>query len=100
MKPADLDRNFSPQLEISESQSLVTDGVFTHIRHPMYAAHILYSIAQALLLQNWIVGPSAFVSIIGTYVLRTPREEKMMIEHFGKEYQAYMKHTGKIIPRF
>jgi protein-S-isoprenylcysteine O-methyltransferase Ste14 len=96
---ADLGRNWSPHLEISEGQSLVTQGVFRYMRHPMYAAHCLWGIAQALLLQNWIAGLSMLVSSLPLYLVRIPREEQMMLEHFGEEYHEYMNHTGRVIPR-
>ncbi len=96
---ADLGRNWSPTLEIAEGHSLVTQGVFRHIRHPMYAAHGLWGIAQALLLQNWIAGLGSLVVFIPLYLLRVPREEQMMLEQFGEEYRSYMSRTGRVIPR-
>lgn len=31
---------------------------------------------------------------------RIPKEEKMLLEQFGDEYRAYMKQTGRLLPRF
>lgn len=95
----DLGQNFSPELEIFEGHSLVTGGVYHRIRHPMYAAHWLWGIAQALLLQNWFAGPSMLVAMLPLYLVRVPREERMLLEQFGDTYRAYMRHTGRIIPR-
>ncbi len=95
----DLGRNFSPELEIFEGHSLVTEGVYHRIRHPMYAAHWLWGIAQVLLLQNWIVGLSMLVTMLPLYLVRVPREERMLLEQFGESYREYMRHTGRIIPR-
>lgn len=96
---ADLGRNFAPTLQIVEDHSLVTDGVFRRIRHPMYAAHLLWAIGQMLLLQNWIAGPAFLVVQIPLYLRRIPAEERMMLEQFGDEYREYMKRTGRLIPR-
>jgi protein-S-isoprenylcysteine O-methyltransferase Ste14 len=96
---ADLGRNWSPHLEISEGQSLVTQGVFRYMRHPMYAAHGLWGIAQALLLQNWIAGLSMLICSLPLYLARVPREEQMMLEHFGEDYHEYLNRTGRVIPR-
>jgi len=96
---ADLGRNWSSTLQIVEGHSLVTDGVFRHIRHPMYTAHLLWAIAQALLLQNWIAGLAFLVASVPLYLRRIPAEEQMMLEHFGEEYREYMKRTGRLIPR-
>ncbi len=97
---ADLGRAWSITTEVKAGQRLVSDGVYKYIRHPMYAAHLLWGIAQALLIWNWISGPASLVIFIPLYFLRVAREEKVMLEEFGEEYQAYMDRTGRIIPRF
>jgi len=94
----DLGKSFSPKVEIHEQQSLVTQGIFRRIRHPMYSGHLFWSIAQMLLLHNWIAGPAMLVSTIPFYMYRIPREEQMMQEEFGEEYQEYMKKTGRFFP--
>jgi protein-S-isoprenylcysteine O-methyltransferase Ste14 len=96
---ADLGRNWSPTLQITEAHTLVTQGVYQHIRHPIYAAVWLTGIAQALMLANWIAGPACLVLFLPLYLVRVPREERMMLDHFGDEYQAYMSRTGGVIPR-
>ncbi|HUW12820.1 MAG TPA: protein-S-isoprenylcysteine O-methyltransferase [Anaerolineae bacterium] len=97
---AELGRNFSPTLQIVEDHALVTDGVFSRIRHPMYSAHLLWAIAQMLLLQNWIAGPAFLVVQVPFYLRRIPAEEQMMLEQFGDEYREYMGRTGRLFPRF
>ena len=96
---ADLGGNWSPYLEIREEHSLVTQGAFRRIRHPTYAAHWLWAIAQALLLHNWIAGLTMLASFLPLYLLRVVHEEEMMLEHFGEEYRSYMNRTGRVIPR-
>ena len=96
---ADIGRNWSSTLQVGEGHTLITQGVYRHIRHPMYAAHWLWAFAQVLLLHNWIAGPALLVSFLPLYILRVPREEQMMIDHFGDEYRAYIKRTGRVVPR-
>jgi protein-S-isoprenylcysteine O-methyltransferase Ste14 len=96
---ADLGRNWSVTVETKEEHRLVTEGVFRYIRHPMYAAHLLWGIAQALLIQNWIAGLASIVVLVPLYLLRVPREEEMMLEKFGGDYRLYMNLTGRVIPR-
>jgi protein-S-isoprenylcysteine O-methyltransferase Ste14 len=95
----DLGTNFSPELQLKNEHSLVTHGVFRHIRHPIYSAHLLWALAQILLLQNWIAGFSLLVFQLPLYVYRIPREEKMMLDTFGEEYEVYMETTSRLIPR-
>jgi protein-S-isoprenylcysteine O-methyltransferase Ste14 len=96
---ADLGKNWSPILGIQKEHTLVTTGIYKYIRHPMYAAHILWAIAQILILHNWIAGYSFIVVMIPHYLLRVKKEEAMMIEQFGDEYGKYMQKTGRIFPK-
>lgn len=95
----DLGRNWSPSLQLREEHELVTKGVYRSIRHPMYASMWLWGVAQALLLQNWVAGWASMVLFLPLYLLRVSREEQMMLDEFGEEYRAYMRRTGRIIPR-
>ncbi len=97
---AELGHNFSLAVQTFKGHSLVTQGVYGYIRHPMYAAGWLSALAQALLLQNWMAGLSALVSLTPLYLYRIAREEQMLLEHFGEEYRSYMNRTGGLIPRF
>jgi len=94
----DLGTNWSPSLEINKSQTLVTNGIYRTIRHPMYASQMVWSIAQALLLHNWIAGLAGLASFLPLYILRVPDEERMMLDYFGDDYRAYCEQTGRILP--
>jgi protein-S-isoprenylcysteine O-methyltransferase Ste14 len=96
---ADLGKNWSYSLELHEGHGLVTHGVYRRIRHPMYAAIFLFGLAQGLLLDNWLAGWSAIATFVPLYVVRVPREERMMAEHFGDQYRAYLERTPRIVPR-
>lgn len=96
----DLGRNWSPTLEIRRDHQLVVHGVYSTIRHPMYAAIILFDIAQGLLLHNWLAGWSALATFLPLYFVRAPREERMMLDQFGEAYVAYVRRTGRLLPKF
>ena len=89
---------WSDSVQLRQGHPLVTNGIYRHIRHPMYAFGWLLGIAQALLVQNWIAGPSGLASFALLYFWRVPREERMMLDRFGDEYASYMRRTGRIIP--
>lgn len=96
---ATLGRNWSVTLEIRQQHSLVTDGIYGRLRHPMYSAFWLWALAQALLLPNWVAGPAGIVGFGTLYLLRVRREEQLMLDVFGADYRAYMERTGRIIPK-
>jgi protein-S-isoprenylcysteine O-methyltransferase Ste14 len=95
----DLGQYWSPSPEIGNDQQLVSIGVYSTIRHPMYASQLIWSIAQPLLLQNWIAGLGGLAAFLLLYFIRVPREEQMMLDRFGRQYRAYCQHTGRILPR-
>ena len=95
---ADLGTNWSVTLEVREEHRLITQGVYRQIRHPMYLAIALYSIGQALVIPNWVAGPSNLIAFAILLALRLSAEERMMIEEFGGEYAAYSARTKRLIP--
>ena len=95
----DLGSAWSPYVQAREGQTLVTTGVYRYVRHPMYAAHLLWGLGQALMLGNVLAGPAAIVVMILFCWARIGPEEKMMIEAFGADYRQYMYRTGRLAPR-
>ena len=94
----DLGTNWSVSLDIRGGHTLVTDGVYKRIRHPMYASMILLAIAQALLLPNWFAGPAWIVAVVVTLPFRILSEERMMTAAFGRDYVEYMARTKRLVP--
>ncbi len=93
-----LGRNWSISLELRQDHRLITEGVYRHVRHPMYTAFWLWAVAQALLLPNWFAGFAGIVGFGALFFGRIAREERMMMESFGDEYRAYMQRTSRVIP--
>ena len=93
-----LGREWSPQLQLREDHRLVTRGPYARIRHPMYTGMFGVGVALALLSANWLFVTFAVAMIVG-FVVRAPREERMMLEAFGEEYGIYMRETGRFFPR-
>jgi protein-S-isoprenylcysteine O-methyltransferase Ste14 len=94
----DLGTNWSNSLELRENHQLVIFGIYKSIRHPMYAAIFVYTLAQGLLLANWMAGPGCLAAFVLMLVLRLRPEERMMLERFGQPYQEYLAKTKRLIP--
>jgi len=95
---ADLGTNWSITLEVRDGHQLVTQGMYRHVRHPMYMALLLYSLGQALVLPNWVAGPCYGVAVGLLFAFRVNPEERMMLEEFGKDYEAYSRRTSRLVP--
>jgi protein-S-isoprenylcysteine O-methyltransferase Ste14 len=94
-----LDKYWSPQLQVQNEHKIITSGPYRVIRHPIYTSMFIWVIGLAIFTANIGFALIALLTIIGL-ILRVPKEEKMMIEHFGDEYKKYMQITGSIFPRF
>jgi protein-S-isoprenylcysteine O-methyltransferase Ste14 len=94
----DLGQQWSGTLEIQKDHILVTGGIYSQIRHPMYLANILLGIAIPLLILNWIFCFYFLIASLLLYLCRVPKEEAMMLDQFGEEYQQYMNRTGGLFP--
>jgi protein-S-isoprenylcysteine O-methyltransferase Ste14 len=95
---ADLGANWSNTLEVRERHALITHGVYRRIRHPMYAALLAHGLGQALLVPNWIAGPSFLLPFAILFGVRVGSEERMMRDEFGRGYQEYITRTDRLLP--
>jgi len=93
-----LGRNWSVSLDVRQDHRLITEGVYRHVRHPMYTAFWLWAVAQALLLPNWVAGLSGLLGFGILYFLRVSQEEQLMLDTFGDDYRAYIARTKRLIP--
>lgn len=93
-----LGNNFATPGIIQARQTLVTAGPYHWVRHPMYTTFGLMVLALVLTTTNWFV---ALVGLLFGLLLRsiTPTEEQTLLEKFGDSYRAYMRHTGRFLPR-
>lgn len=77
---------------------LVTSGPYRWVRHPLYTVGSAMFVAFGMMADNWFIAGLGTLSFI-LMAIRTPKEEANLIEKFGDEYQKYMKHTGRFLPK-
>ena len=87
----------SYKLQIIDNQLLITDGIYSHIRHPLYLGELSRNLGFALLFSSFY-GLAVMLIANLFLVVRIQIEEKMLIAYFGKDYKDYMKKTYKLIP--
>jgi protein-S-isoprenylcysteine O-methyltransferase Ste14 len=93
-----LGRFWSVTLDTRVEHRLIDSGVYSRVRHPMYAAFWLLALSQAVLIPNWIAGLSGIVGFGTLFFARIGREEALMVETFGDRYRDYMRRTARVIP--
>lgn len=88
----------TPTSATRKEHKLVTSGIYRWVRHPLYTIGSSMFVAFGMMADNWFI---AFFGVL-TFILmaiRTPKEEASLIEKFGDEYRAYMKLTGRFLPK-
>jgi protein-S-isoprenylcysteine O-methyltransferase Ste14 len=91
--------NFSSTLILRDGHELIERGPYRWVRHPMYTAFLVMGAGMLLLSANWIVGGGPLLFLPLLMLVRTPREERMLLARFGDDYRAYMARTGRYLPR-
>jgi protein-S-isoprenylcysteine O-methyltransferase Ste14 len=95
-----LGRGFSMSIAIRDRQTLVRHGPYRWVRHPLYTAFLLIWISWSLISANWFIAATGVAGYAVGMIVRTPREEALLIEAFGQEYAEYKRRTGCYLPRF
>jgi protein-S-isoprenylcysteine O-methyltransferase Ste14 len=94
-----LGKNLTDTVVTRQNAVLVTHGPYRWVRHPFYLSAALLMASVTVLTANWLIGVSSLL-VLMLLAIRTPKEEQMLIQRFGDDYQRYIETTGKFIPRF
>ena len=77
---------------------LITDGLFRHIRHPIYAFSILLMICTAVVVPTPPMALAAAVHV-ALMNLKASNEERHLMATQGEAYARYVARTGRFLPR-
>ena len=92
--------NISETVFTKDSHRLITTGIYTRVRHPLYMVFALSLISFSLLTANWFIAAMSVISMALVLTVVVPKEEKQLIQKFGDDYRNYQKRSGKMWPRF
>jgi protein-S-isoprenylcysteine O-methyltransferase Ste14 len=82
--------------EPATDAQLVTTGPYRYIRHPMYTAVLLFSLALLVNHFTW-TRLAVWLVLLTDLLVKLSYEEKLMAERF-KEYSSYREKTWGLIP--
>ncbi len=79
------------------ASDLVVNGIYRHVRHPLYSGTLLFAIGFFLLFPTESF--AVFLISMGIYLpIGIFFEEKKLTDEFGAKYREYKKKTSRLIP--
>lgn len=94
----DLGRCYSLFINPAPTSDLQTTGLYSRVRHPLYACYLLEMLALALISPN-LIALAALALVAFTTVVRIHAEEHALLQRYGTQYQDYMARTNSLLPR-
>lgn len=83
--------------DLYSDHSIVKDGPYQHVRHPMYLAVLMAALGALLIFRTWAM--AVFVPMALVVIRRADQEEALLEMEFGSEWQAYQRSVPKWFPR-
>ena len=91
-----LGKNFRPFLAPKANGNLVTTGIYSYIRHPMYIGTILSLLGLVVTFCSIFTIP-AWLGVTILYLIKIEKEEPLLIEKYP-DYEGYRRRTCRLIP--
>jgi protein-S-isoprenylcysteine O-methyltransferase Ste14 len=76
----------------AEAHHLVTTGLYAKLRHPIYVFGTMAFMLVLLALEGWSA-LAVWAVLVPVQVIRANREDRVLAEAFGDEYQEYRRST-------
>lgn len=93
-----LGRYYVPDPQLLPGQGLVTRGVYSRIRHPMYTATLLWILGLPLVIQSPWGALSSAALVLPILWFRIRQEKALLLQAFGDAYSAYQERSWRLIP--
>ena len=88
-----------PLRKALRERRLLTSGLYSVVRHPLYASSILFVLpGVALLVRSWLLLPMPVVAYVAARVF-IPAEETELHGRFGEDFDDYQGRTKPFFPR-
>lgn len=82
------------------AEDLVTEGIYSHVRNPMYAGNLLIAGGLAVASNSWPTIALAVPLGVLMYMSIVAAEEEYLAQHFGAAFDAYCRDVPRGFPRF
>ena len=84
--------------ETHRTERIVTEGVYSIVRHPQYLGGLLAHVGISFLLSVWYSLLFTPLMVVLVFLI-SRKEEEELIGEFGKEYEDYKEKVPMLTPR-
>jgi len=91
-----LGASYSPCFDSYIPQDIVRDGIYRHIRHPIYTANIIFLIGVFVATGNILA--AANVILLSYYYWRSAKVEEAALAREFATYRSYQKQSSMFFP--
>lgn len=88
-----------PQDDLKKTEPFISQGLYAHVRHPLYSGLILIFVGYFFFQPNWVA-----LIHLGSLLVYLPfgiyYEEKKLLEIYPEAYPEYQTNVPALIPNF
>lgn len=88
---------FTYQIGVCKDQKLIQTGVYTNIRHPSYLGLCMLFLGSGVMHFSAIL-LLTFVQMCVSVPIRVAKEEAMLADKFGADFERYCEKRWKLLP--
>lgn len=92
-----LGRNWSAAVTLKQDHELVRSGPYRWVRNPIYTGMLIAIAGSALARGRWSAA-LALALAIGSFWYKARKEERVMHDAFGADYERYKREVKSLIP--
>jgi protein-S-isoprenylcysteine O-methyltransferase Ste14 len=89
-------QSFRVGIDMEHPDRLITTGIFSFSRNPIYVAFAIILLGQFMIFSNWII---LLFTCAATWLFHRQviREEDYLKEHYGQEYEDYCRRVRRYL---
>ncbi|MFX0023348.1 MAG: methyltransferase family protein [Candidatus Hermodarchaeota archaeon] len=88
----------SSKIIVEQNHTLMTNGIYKYIRHPIYLGMLLVFFGYGLSFKSCITPFTFLILFFIIFNNRMNLEEKLLKEKFGRDYELYLERSKRLIP--
>lgn len=89
---------FSRMVHNIRSNQLMTEGVYSIVRNPLYSGFLTFSTGVLLLFCNLLLLAIPFLNWAFMTIVLKNTEERWLLNQYGSRYSEYCKRVSRCIP--